>query len=327
MRAWVLDDFGGPTSLRLGTVADPEAAGDALLVRVGAIGVNVPDLLTTRGELPELPELPAVLGREIAGTVMAAPPGVSWQVGDRVAGYLRDGGGYAELANVPLDQVMAVPDGADLATGAALVVNYQTAYFALVQRGRLAPGESVLVLGAGGGVGSAAVGLARSLGARVVAGVAGPEQVSTALDAGATETVELTEGFARRVRELTGGGVDLVVDPLGGALMGETLRCLAPGGRHLVVGFAAGSVPSVATNRLLTRNVELIGVSWTGPLRRPAGSFTEVGAVLADLYKRQLLRPVLGARSPWEQLPEALERLARAAVPGKAVVELNGGVA
>ncbi|TMU98151.1 NADPH:quinone oxidoreductase family protein [Streptomyces sp. DASNCL29] len=323
MQAFVLEGFDGPDALRLTATDEPVPDKGGVIVQVRAIGVNFPDLLTTRGKLPNPPELPTIPGREISGIVKQAPHGSVWKPGERVAGYV-DHGGYAEEVVVPHDRIMALPASADFAAGAALVINYQTAYFALTVRGRLTSGETVLVLGASGGIGTAAVQLARALGARVIAGVANDEQAATAVSAGADDVVLLTSGFASRVRAMAGDGVDVVVDPLGGDLSIEALRCLAPEGRHLVVGFAVGKVPELPTNRLLTRNVEVVGVSWTGPTRRPGPAFGEVGRVLADMYDRNLLRPHIGERYALKELPLALARLEQGVVRGKAVIEVSG---
>jgi NADPH2:quinone reductase len=322
MRAFQLDAFEGPSALRLTTTADPQRSGEAVVVRVKAIGVNFPDLLTTRGQLPNLPDLPTIPGREIAGIVEQSAGDSVWKPGQAVVGYV-ESGGYGEQVAVPQDRIMALPAGADFATGVALVINYHTAYFALHTRGGLVKGETVLVLGAGGGVGSAAVQVARALGARVIAGVADDDQAATASSVGADATVLLTEGFASRVRAMTDDGVDVLLDPLGGSLFGETLGCLAPEGRLLVLGFAAGGVPSLRTNRLLMRNVAVLGVTWTGPMRGRGPTFAETGHVLTGMYERKLLRPHVGARYSFEELPMALERLERGGVPGKAVAEFT----
>ncbi|MFD2421870.1 zinc-binding dehydrogenase [Amycolatopsis pigmentata] len=322
MRAFLLESFDGPDALRLTTTAEPSPGEDGVVVRVRAVGVNFPDLLTTRGKLADLPSLPTIPGREIAGVVEHAPRDSAWRPGDRVAAYI-DHGGYAEAVEVPLDRVMALPASADFAAGAALVVNYQTAYFALTTRGRLASGETVLVLGAAGGIGTAAVQVAGASGARVIAGVANEEQAETALSAGAGDAVVLATGFAAKVRALSGEGVDVVVDPLGGDVSLEALRCLRPEGRHLVVGFVAGGVPALPANRLLMRNLEAIGVSWTGPMRAPGPGFADVGRILAEMYERNLLRPQIGARYALTDLPFALSQLEQGAVHGKAIVEIG----
>ncbi|GAA4538581.1 NADPH:quinone oxidoreductase family protein [Pseudonocardia xishanensis] len=324
MRAYRLDSFGGPRALRPVAVEAPAARPGGIVVEARAIGVNYPDLLTTRGRLQELPTLPAIPGREVAGVVVSADPATGWVPGDAVCGYV-DGGAYAELVSVPAERVVAVPAGADFGSAVALVVNFQTAHFALHARGRLVPGELVLVLGAAGGIGNAAVQVARASGARVLAGVATTDQIPVAASAGADDVVVLDQGFSGEVRSKAPEGVDLVVDPLGATVSAEALRCLAPEGRLLVLGFAAGSVPTIGTNRLLLTNTSLVGVAWNGPLRRPAASMADTARELGAMVEAGTIRPHVGARFPFEKLPQALIELERGALAGKAVVELPGG--
>ncbi|GAA1853279.1 NADPH:quinone oxidoreductase family protein [Pseudonocardia ailaonensis] len=321
MRAYRLDSFGGPRALRPVVTEEPAVRPGRVVVRARAIGINHPDLLTTRGRLQGLPSLPAVPGREVAGIVAAASPDTGWLPGDAVCGYV-EGGAYAELVDVPGDRVVPVPRGADFGSAVALVINFQTAHFALRVRGGLVAGERVLVLGAAGGIGSAAVQIARASGARVVAGVATAEQVPVAVSVGADDVVVLGERFSREVLAQAPDGVDLVVDPLGGSVTPEALRCLAPEGRLLVLGFAAGSVPTIGTNRLLLNNTSLVGVAWNGPLRRPVDSMAATARELGAMVEAGTIRPHIGSRFRFEQLPEALLALEAGSLSGKAVVEL-----
>jgi NADPH2:quinone reductase len=322
MRALELRAFEGPGALEPVDAPDPVRGDASVLVDVRAVGINFPDLLTTKGQMQNVGEPPFIPGIEVAGVVRDAPPGGRWSAGDAVAAYLEHGGGYAEQAVADEDSLVPIPAGCDFGTGVGLLLTYHAAYFALTRRGRLAPGETVLVLGAGGGVGSAAAQLARALGARVIAGVAHEGQVPVAAAAGADETVVLAEGFSAPVRELAAGGVDIVLDPVGGDVFAEALRCLAPEGRLLVVGFAAGDVPRLATNRLLLRNIEVAGVSWRGPVRGGFPALAETGDVLARLYEKGQLAPLIGERLTFSEIPAALGRLERGEIPGKAVAEL-----
>ena len=204
-----------------------------------------------------------------------------------------------------------------------MVVNYQTVLFALQHRGLLRSGETVLVLGAAGGIGTAAVQVAEGLGARVIAGVASDAQAQTARAAGAKEDVVLNPGFAAQVREMTeGSGVDLVLDPLGDWLFEESVRALAPGGRVVVVGFAAGGIPSIKVNRLLLRNASVVGAAFGAFLDVDPGLMGRQSAWLNEQALRGVLRPHLEAVYPFEQLPEALSRLDRGEIRGKAVVRV-----
>jgi NADPH2:quinone reductase len=284
--------------------------------------VNFPDLLMTQGKYQYRPDLPVVPGCEVAGEVVRAPQGSGSVPGDRVAAFVWHGA-FAEQAVAPLNSLVPVPNEIDWASAAAMVVNYHTVHFALARRGGVRPGETVLVMGAAGGIGTAAVQVALGLGARVVAGVADEGQVATARAAGAPEVVVLNEGFSARIRELTGGeGVDAVLDPLGDWLFDEALRALAPEGRVLVIGFAAGQIPQVKLNRLLLRNASVVGVAFGAFLERAPELMGEQARSLDRMVAGGTVRPQIGARFAFEELPDALGRLERGEIAGKGVVVL-----
>lgn len=319
MRALSLESYDGPGALRESDVAVPEPSRSDVLIRVRAIGINYPDLLATRGEYQHRPETPFVPGCEIAGTIEAVPEGSRWAIGDRVAGFVWDGG-YAEYAVAPQGSIARLPADADFAAGAAMVVNSHTVHFALARRGALQPGETVLVMGAGGGIGSAAVQVAKGLGARVIAGVASEEQRPVAIASGADDVVLLREGFSSAVRDLTDGrGVNVALDPLGDWLFAEATRCLAPEGRILVVGFAAGEIPTVRVNRLLLRNVSAVGVAWGALLDVDPSLMADGAAALERMFDAGHLRPQVGSRVAFDEIPDALARLGRGEIAGKAV--------
>lgn len=323
VRALELVAFNGPDALRPTDAPEPQADTDGIVVDVRAIGINYPDLLMTQGSYQVKPPVPFVPGSEIAGVVRAAPEGSGWKAGDRVAAFVWSGG-YAEQVYVPLNAVFPLPTGMDFRTGAATIINYHTVHFALSRRGRLAAGETLLVLGAGGGIGSAAVQVGRGLGARVLGGVANEQQVEAAREAGADEVLVLEEGFSARVRELTGGrGVDVVLDPLGDWLFGEAIRALAPEGRILVVGFAAGAIPELKVNRLLLKNVSAVGVAWGAFLDIDKELMVRASRDLAAMFKAGALAPLVGGEFGFEDIPEALHRLSRGEIRGKAVVLLG----
>lgn len=320
MRAFQLNDYAGPDGLTLVDVPAPQPTSDALTLQVHAIGVNFPDLLMTKGQYQHRPDLPAVPGCEVAGTVISAPDGSGWQAGDRAAAFVWHGG-FAEQASVPVNSVIRVPEHVDMASAAAMVVNYHTVHFALSRRGGAKAGETVLVMGAAGGIGTAAVQVATGLGARVLAGVANAEQVSTAQAAGAREVVVLEQGFARTLREMTGGrGVDVVLDPLGGWLFDEAIRGIAPGGRLLVIGFAAGEIPNLRVNRLLLRNVGVLGVAFGAFLELDRELMARQARSLDDMCASGVVRPHIGRRFTFEEVPDALRMLARGQIHGKGVV-------
>lgn len=322
MRAFQLKEYVGPAGLEPTDLPAPDPGELHVLIDVKAIGVNFPDLLMTKGLYQYRPELPTVPGCEVAGRVVRAPDGSQWKPGDRVAAFVWSGG-FAEQAVLPLSSLVRVPDDVDWDSAAAMVVNYHTVHFALARRGRVRPGESVLVMGAGGGIGSAAVQVALGLGARVVAGVANEEQVATARAAGAPDVVVLDKGFSERIRELTAGrGVDAVIDPLGDWLFDEALRALAPEGRILVIGFAAGQIPNVKVNRLLLRNAAVIGAAFGAFLELDPDLMEEQAQSLDQMVAAGTVRPQIGARFAFEDLPRALQGLERGEIAGKGVVIL-----
>ncbi|HTY28876.1 MAG TPA: NADPH:quinone oxidoreductase family protein, partial [Mycobacterium sp.] len=260
MRAIRVTELSGPESVQLVDIEEPGADG-GIVVDVHAAGVAFPDALLTRGLYQYKPELPFTLGAEIAGVVRSAPPGASVKTGDRVVGLTLITGAMAEMAVLTPERAFPLPDNVSFEAGAGLLFNDLTVYFALTVRGRLAPGETVLVHGAAGGIGTSTLRLAPALGAsRVIAVVSTEDKAEVARAAGATDVV-LADGFKDAVAELTGGkGVDIVMDPVGGDRFTDSLRSLAPGGRLLVVGFTGGEIPTVKVNRLLLNNIDVVGV-------------------------------------------------------------------
>lgn len=262
MRAVQVVRLDGPDAVEVNDVEEPGADG-AVVIDVHAAGVAFPDVLLTRGLYQYRPDPPFVLGGEVAGVVRSAPDGAHVKPGDRVLGLTMLGGGMAEVAAVAPERVYPLPDAVSFEAGAGLLFNDFTALFALKVRGRLAPGETVLVQGAAGGVGTSALRLAKALGAaRVIAVVGSEAKRDVALAAGADDVV-LADGFKDAVKTLTGGrGVDIVVDPVGGDRFTDSLRTLAPAGRLLVIGFTGGDIPTVRVNRLLLNNIDVVGVGW-----------------------------------------------------------------
>ena len=259
MRAAQITRLDGPDAVEV--VELPEPAGAGVVIEVAAAGVCFPDVLLTRGQYQLTPDLPFVPGSEVAGLVRSAPAGSGFAEGDRVAAFTVLGG-FAEVVEVDPTMAFPLPDAVTYEQGAALPMNYLTCHFALRERGRLRDGETVLVHGAAGGIGTAAVQLAAAWGARVIAVVSSHDKEDVARAAGAHEVV-LADGFRDAVADLTSRrGVDLVVDPVGGDRFTDSLRSLAPGGRLLVIGFTAGSIPEVRVNRLLLGNVSVVGVGW-----------------------------------------------------------------
>jgi NADPH2:quinone reductase len=307
----------GPAAVEVRDVPEPSRGPDEVLVDVRAAGVNFPDVLQTRGLYQYKPDPPFTLGSEVAGVVREAPDGAAVRPGDRVAGFSTLGA-FAEVVAVPAHLVRALPDNVGFPAGACLPMNYLTAEFALLRRGHLRAGQRVLVHGAAGGVGTACIQLARAEGAHVVAVVSTPEKAEVATAAGAHDTV-LVEGFRDAVKAL--GPVDLVVDPVGGDRFTDSLRCLAPEGRLLVIGFTAGDIPTVKVNRLLLNNIDVVGVGWGAFVMSRPGFVGEQWDALDPHLRSGALDPVISATFPLDRAGEALSRIDDRTVTGKVVLE------
>ena len=319
MKALVAQELSGPTGLVYTDVPDP-ANPDQVVIDVGAAGVCFPDLLLLRGEYQMRLDPPFVPGMEVAGVVRSAPQKSGFSAGQRVSAFTMLGG-YAEQVGVAPDAVVPTPADIDDASAASLLGNYYTMQFALQRRGALHPGETVLVLGSAGGVGTAAVQIAKAMGANVIAMVHRPGAVEFVESLGADAVLPLTDGWRDAVLAHTGGrGVDMVVDPVGGPAFDDAIRVLATEGRLLVIGFAAGGIPTVKVNRLLLRNVGVLGVGWGEFVNRTPGAQAEVGAALGALVEAGL-RPPPPVRCPLAEGAAALQRLADGAVHGKLVLQ------
>ncbi|MBD8607456.1 NADPH:quinone oxidoreductase family protein [Aeromicrobium sp. CFBP 8757] len=317
MKAIQITSLDGPEAIELRDVPDPVAGPDQVLIRVHAAGVAFPEVLQSRGLYQMKPDLPFTPGAEIAGEVVTAPEGSGLAPGDRVAALCLLGG-FAELAVAPVTETFPLPDAVSYEQGASIIFNYGTAYFALVERGKLQPGESVLVQGAAGGIGTAAIQVAKAFGAgRVVAVTSTAEKGAVALEAGADEFV-LADGFKDSV--VAGGKVDVVVDPVGGDRFTDSLRSLKDDGRVLVIGFTAGEIPTVKVNRLLLNNVSVVGVGWGAyVLQRPGHIATEWAAMEPHLASGALA-PVVGPTFPLAEASKALLTLDERRATGKVLL-------
>ena len=345
MRAIQIVELSGPASaLREVEVPEPEPISNALspaggvVIEVHAAGVSFPEVLQTRGEYQYKPPLPFVPGSEVAGVVRSVPAGdagaagaeaagsgtSSLRVGERVAAFCALGA-YAEIAVAPPFLTFRLPDALDFAQGAALILNYHTAYFALALRGRLREGETVLVHGAAGGVGTAALQVASGLGARTIAVVSSDAKEQVARAAGAGEVLRSDGPWKDEAKALTGGGVDIVLDPVGGDRFTDSLRSLRADGRLVVVGFTGGSIPEVKVNRLLLGNVEVVGAGWGAyALARPA-LCREIGERIERLIEAGFVRPIVGARFPLQRAAEALREIDERRATGKVVLDVRDG--
>jgi NADPH2:quinone reductase len=294
-----------------------------VIVDVHAAGVAFADLLMTRGQYQVKPEPPFIPGSDIAGIVRRVPAGSPLRAGDRVTGVARTGA-WAEVAGGAPGMIFKIPDAMSFDAATSMTVNYQTSYFGLMMRGQLKPGETVLVHGAAGGVGTAAVQIARAAGATVIAVARGDEKLRIAKQAGADHCIEAESEWLAEVRRLTDGrGVDVVYDPVGGERFLDSVRSMAPGGRLLVIGFAGGSIPSVQVNRLLLRNTSVVGVAWPEYARVHPGMPHTVAEGLAKMYEAGFIKPVVGRRFTMEQAADALRELDERRAVGKLVLAIR----
>ena len=319
MRALHVTSLVGPAGVEVVEVPEPTPDEGDVVVEVKAVGVSFPDLLLSKGEYQMKPEPPFQIGVDFAGVVRTAPTSSCFSAGDRVACVL-PWGGAAEVVALGPDSVFPLPDNVSLEAGAALPMNYLTAQFALSTRAGLRSGETVLVHGAAGGVGTATLQVAKGYGARTVAVVSTEEKGEVAKSAGADEVV-LLDGFLQAVKDLTDGlGVDVVVDVVGGDLMTDSLRALAPLGRLLVVGFTAGAIPEVRVNRLLLNNIDVRGVGWGAYAMVRPGFMREQWRDLLPMLERGVVDPPIGRTYAFEQMGQALDDMANRRTLGKSVV-------
>jgi len=322
MRAALINDWCSPDALRVVEAPSPTPGPGEVRIRVRAAGVNFSDALIIQGKYQEKPPFPFAPGFEVAGEVAEVGPGVHRvKVGDAVFAVL-DHGGYAEEAIASEDDVHPLSAGMDFATGAAFPIAYGTSHFALMDRARLAPGETLLVHGAAGGVGLTAVECGAAAGAPVIATAGGAEKLEICAAHGAAHGIDYkAEDVRERVKALTAGrGVDVVYDPVGGAIFEASLRCTAPDGRLLVIGFASGDLPQIKPNHLLVKNLSVIGVYW-GAYRRLAPE--RIRASFAELrtwFEAGKLRPRVSHTFPLADAAEALRALKERRITGKAVL-------
>ena len=320
MRAAQVVTTTGPADVVVRDVPEPTPSADQVLVEVHSVGISFPDLLLSKGEYQLKPEVPFTLGVDFAGTVVSGP---GFEPGQRVAG-VGGWGGAAELVANPAAFTFPLPDEMSYDEGAALPMNYLTAHFALAERGGLRSGETVLVHGAAGGVGTATIQVAKGLGARTIGVVSSELKAEVARAAGADDVV-LLDGFKDAVGALTGGrGVDVVVDVVGGDAFTDSLRSLAAQGRLLVVGFAAGQgIPEVKVNRLLLNNVDVRGVGWGAYAMVRPDYMQQQWAELVSLIESGVVKPPIGATYELDDFGRALADMDERLTLGKSVVRVR----
>ena len=320
MRALQVVTLTGPTDVTVTDIEEPVPGPDDVLIEVHRVGVSFPDLLLSRGEYQMKPEPPFSLGVDVAGTVVSGP---GFEPGQRVAA-CGGWGGAQERAVIPAMFTFALPDKTSYDEGAALPMNYLTAEFALHERGGLREGETVLVHGAAGGLGTATIQVAKGMGARVIGVVSTEAKKATATQAGADDVV-LLDGFKDAVKELTGGqGVDVVADIVGGDAFTDSLRSLSTQGRLLVLGFASGAgIPEVKVNRLLLNNTDVRGVGWGAFAMLRPGYMQEQWARLVPMIEAGHVKPPVGKVYELEDFGQALVDMDERRTLGKSVVRVR----
>jgi len=322
MRAVLCKELGGPEKLVLEEVPLPPLRDGAVRIAIHAAGVNFADTLLIAGQYQDRPPLPFIPGMEVSGVVTEVAVGVTHvKPGDRVLASVGRGG-YAEEIVAEADIVHRIPDAMDFVTAAGFPVAYSTSHGAYAWRGRLKAGESVLVLGASGGVGLTAVEIAKAMGATVIAAAGGAEKLAVARGAGADHLVDYRrEDLRERVKTITGGrGVDVVYDPVGGDAFDQSLRCIAWEGRVIVIGFAAGRIPQIPANLVLVKNIDVIGFFWGSYRRYKPHLMAESYQQLFAWFAAGKLRPHVSHRLPLAQAGEALALLRARQSTGKVVL-------
>jgi NADPH2:quinone reductase len=329
MKALLCEEHGEPESLVMRDTAVPKPGPGEVLIRVHAAGLNFPDSLIIANKYQYKPALPFSPGAELSGTIAAIGDGVSgFEPGQRVSA-LTNWGAFAEFVVAKASQTTPVPDGVDLDIAAAISMAYGTSLYALKQRANLQPGETLLVLGASGGVGLAAVELGKTMGARVIAAASSEAKLDIARRHGADETVNYAEADLKTVvKELAGAaGVDVIYDPVGDKLAEPAFRAIGWGGRYLVIGFAGGEIPRLPLNLPLIKGASIVGVFWGDFVSRTPDLHQEN---MADLYRMVLegrIRPFVSARYPLAEGGKAIRAMMERKVTGKALVKSGDSVA
>jgi NADPH2:quinone reductase len=325
MKAVLCKQFGPPDSLVVEDLPSPRAGPGEVVISVKAASLNFPDVLIIQNKYQFKPPLPFSPGSELAGVVKEIGPGVQgWRAGDKVIAFTTYGA-FAEEVKTDASRLVPLPEKMDFVTGAAFLLTYATTDHALRDRAALAAGETLLVLGAAGGVGLAAIEIGKALGARVIACASSEEKLAVCRSHGADATINYaTEDLRERIKALTEGrGVDVVYDPVGGPYTEPAFRSLAWRGRHLVVGFAAGEIPKLPLNLALLKGASVVGVFWGDFARRQPKEFAQSIGQLARWYADGKLKPHVSHTMPLEKAAEALKLMAARQVTGKLVLTVS----
>ena len=324
MKAWQVHQYGSPEEMTLDEVDKPTPGEGEVLIRNRAAGLNFFDILQAQGKYQAKPSFPFTVGAEVAGTIEAVGPGVDHlSVGDRVLCLTLGGGGYAEYTIGKARKTFTIPAGMGYEEAAAFPVVYQTSFFAVENRARLQPEEWLLVHAGASGVGMAAIQIGKALGSRIIATAGSEEKLNFCRELGADHVINYRdETWVDQVKQVTGKGADVIYDPVGGDVFDLSTKCIAPDGRLLVVGFASGRIPSVAANRVLLKNISIVGVFWGRHADENRGYLNETHDALTKLYQDGKINPVVTAKSPLDEAPAALRSLADRMVAGKAVLTM-----
>jgi NADPH2:quinone reductase len=324
MKAWSVHAWGEPESMALEEIAVPSPGPGQVRIRNHAAALNFFDILQVQGKYQIKPPFPFTPGAETAGVIDAVGENAStFKVGDRVMA-LTHGSGFAEYSLAPATSVFPMPESMSFEEAAAMPIVFHTSYFAFTHRTQLRAGEWLLVHAGASGVGMSAIQIGKALGARVIATAGSAEKLEFARKQGAEYVLDYNDAaWVDRVKEITGRGADVIYDPVGGDVFDLSTKCIAPEGRLLVIGFAGGRIPTIAANRVLLKNMSLVGVLWGGYVASHPEYPAPTHAALMRMFEAGQIRPAVGALYDFGELPKALRDLADRKVMGKAVVSMR----
>jgi NADPH2:quinone reductase len=322
MKGWRVHAWGEPETMTLDEVEKPETSAGHVRIRNHAAALNFFDILQIQGKYQVKPPFPFTPGAEVAGVVDAVGQGVtSVKTGDRVMA-MSHGGAFAEYSCAPATSTFAIPESMSFEQAASIPIVYQTSYFAMTHRHRIREGEWLLVHAGASGVGMSAIQIGKALGARVIATAGSEAKLAFARQQGADHAIDYTDaGWVERVKEITEGhGADTIYDPVGGDIFDLSTKCIASEGSVLIIGFAAGRIPTIAMNRVLLKNISIIGVLWGGYVSSHPGYAAQAHAALMKMCEAGKIKPSVNAIYPFADAPRGLRDLAERKVMGKAVL-------
>jgi NADPH2:quinone reductase len=325
MKAWRVNEWCEPDQMEFADIPAPEPKPGEIRIENRAAALNFFDTLLIQGKYQSKPPRPFTPGSEVAGVVDAVGEGApGFKIGDRVQA-MATGGTYCEYSIAPAGKAFRIPDSMSFEEAAAMIVIYQTSYFALTHRTRINPGECLLVHAGAGGVGSSAIQIGKALGARVIATASGEDKMRFCLSQGAEHALNYSDAnWVDQVKQITGGrGADVIYDPVGGEIFELSTKCVAPEGRLLVIGFAGGAIPSIAANRILLKNMSVVGVYWGGYLEHYPEYMRDAQEALFKMYEAGQIKPVVSQTFALADAVEALNALATRKTVGKVILEVH----